>query len=99
MTTIARSPSQPLPPDKRPTQHARRRLKHMRPIPPMTREQQMALIEEARAARRAEREAAEAADARALMMARDQEPTYRNGWGDAPAAVMPVKREPGLMFF
>jgi hypothetical protein len=41
----------------------------------------MALIEEARAARRVEQEAAEAADARALMMALDQERTYGKGLG------------------
>jgi hypothetical protein len=54
---------------------------HMRCIQPMTREQQIALIEEARAARRVEQEAAEAADARALMMALDQERTYGKGLG------------------
>jgi hypothetical protein len=47
----------------------------------MSREQQLALIEEARAARRAMQQVAEAADAKVLTMEPDQEWAYGNGWG------------------
>jgi hypothetical protein len=46
----------------------------------MSREQQLALIEEARAARRAMQQVAEAADARVLTIELDREWAYGNGW-------------------
>jgi hypothetical protein len=46
----------------------------------MSREQQLALIEEARAARRAMQQVAEAADARVLTIEPDREWAYGNGW-------------------
>ncbi|WP_162815918.1 hypothetical protein [Microvirga aerophila] len=47
----------------------------------MTREQQLALIEEARAARRAAQQAAEAAKSQVLTLPLDQGWAYGNGWG------------------
>jgi hypothetical protein len=47
----------------------------------MTWEQQLTLIEEARAARRAAQQTVEAADAWTPTMERDQEWAYGNGWG------------------
>jgi DNA-binding MarR family transcriptional regulator len=47
----------------------------------MTREQQLTLIEEARAARRTAQQIAEAADAQMLTVLPDQERAYGNGWG------------------
>jgi hypothetical protein len=59
---------------------SRRRREHLRHIHPMSREQQLALIEEARAARRAMQQVAEAADARVLTIELDREWAYGNGW-------------------
>ena len=64
-----------------PSQRNRRRREHLRRIHPMTREQQLALIEEARAARRAAQQVAEAAEAQMLTLPPDQEWAYGNGWG------------------
>ena len=58
-----------------------RRRQHLRHTRPMTREQQVALVEEARAARRTAQQAAEAADALMLTAPPDQEWAYGNGWG------------------
>ena len=69
------------PRDDRLNPDARRKLNHLRRIHPMTREQQVALIEEARAARRAERQTAEVAETWTLTLGRDQEWAYGNGWG------------------
>jgi hypothetical protein len=62
-------------------QRNRRRREHLRRIHPMTREQQLALIEEARAARRAAQQVAEAAESQVLILPPDQEWAYGNGWG------------------
>ena len=62
-------------------QRNRRRREHLRRIHPMTREQQLALIEEARAARRAAQQVAEVAEAQVLTLPPDQEWAYGNGWG------------------
>jgi hypothetical protein len=62
-------------------QRSQRRQKHLRHIHPMSREQQSALIEEARAARRVAQQTAEAGETRMLPMEPDQERTYRTGRG------------------
>ena len=75
-----RCPAHENAPSTRRTRNQRRR-EHLRRIQPMTREQQLALIEEARAARRAAQQVAEAADAQVLTLPPDQEWAYGNGWG------------------
>jgi len=62
-------------------QRSQRRQKHLRHIHPMSREQQSALIEEARAARRAAQQTAEAEEARMPTTEPDQERVYGTGRG------------------
>lgn len=81
MARTVHSHSYPVAENNRLPQRSRRRREHLRRIEPMTREQQIALIEEARAARRAVQRTAEAADAWTTTMERDQEWAYGNGWG------------------
>jgi len=64
-----------------PPQRNWRRREHLGHIRPLTREQQLALVEEARAARRAAQQATAAADAQVLTLPPDQEWAYGNGWG------------------
>jgi hypothetical protein len=81
MLTTAHHPSWSTPRNTRAARQSRRRRECLRHIHPMSREQQLALIEEARAARRAMQQVAEAADARVLTMEPDREWAYGNGWG------------------
>ncbi len=81
MAQTAYSHSDPVVGNKRSPQRKRRRQEHLRRIHHMTREQQLALIEEARAARRAAQQVAEAADAQVLTLPPDQEWASGNGWG------------------
>jgi hypothetical protein len=81
MPTTAHHPSWSTLQNDRSARLSRRRREHLRHIRPMSREQQLALIEEARAARRAMQQVAEAADARVLTMEPDREWAYGNGWG------------------
>jgi hypothetical protein len=73
----------------RPTQPNRYWREHLRHIHPITREQQLALIEEACAARHAAQQTAEATDARMLAVAQDREWAYGNGWGRSRRAIAP----------
>ena len=70
-----------VPQNKHLTSRNRRRRQPLRHLRPMTREQQLTLIEEARAARRTAQQTAEAADAQMLAVLPDQERAYGNGWG------------------
>lgn len=88
----ARSHNATSPGGERLNPDARRRLGHLRRIHPMTREQQIALVEEARAARRAEQETTEVAETWTLTMARDQEWAYRNDGGEAATVAAHQKR-------
>ncbi len=90
MTRSTHRHSDPNHKDDRFTRRDRRRRQHLRHIHPMTREQQLTLIEEARAARRAANQTAEAADPWAPTMERDQEWAYGNGWGKI------VRENPGF---
>ena len=73
MARTAYRHSDPVVENKLSRQRKRRRQEHLRRIHPMTREQQLALIEEARAARRAAQQVAEAAEAQVLTLPPDQE--------------------------
>ena len=81
MARTAHSHSYPVAENNRLPQRNRRRREHLRRIEPMTREQQIALIDEARAARRAAQQAAEAAESQVLTLPPDQQWAYGNGWG------------------
>jgi hypothetical protein len=81
MARTAYRHSDPVVENKRSPERKQRRQEHLRRIHPMTREQQLALIEEARAARRAAQQVAEAAEAQVLTLPPDQEWAYGNGWG------------------
>ena len=81
MTQTAHHQSHPAHRDTCLVQHSQRRRKHLKHIHSMSREQQSALIEEARAARRVAQQTAEAGETRMLPMGPDQERACRTGRG------------------
>jgi hypothetical protein len=90
MVRTAHGHSDPTKETHGPTQRKRRRQQHSRHIRSMTREQQLALIEEARAARRVTQQATVATEAYAPTMERDQAWAYGNGWGKVGAGLWPT---------